>query len=713
MIAFQTAGKATRDALFLSSFSVTALPRMVIGAALVSVALALLSTRLLTGRGPARTVPVAFAVSAALLIVEWSLVGSARPAVAILFYLHYAALGGVLISAFWSQVNERFDPRTAKRHVGQIAAGASVGSMLGGLLTARVAATLSVQEMLPILAAMHVGCAWLVLAVERGRPDHAELVEGPGDQAWGFKTVVETPYLRTLAGLMLLTTVSEVLIDYVFKAQATAGGGRDLLRLFAWYYTAVALLAVGVQVALGRLIMERGGVARTIASLPLFVAIGGVGALLVPGLASAMALRGGEVVVRSGLYRGGWELLFAPLPTVEKRAAKPLMDVGVVRLGDVLGAAVVQVGILIAVGARPLLGAAVVLSLLALALCAGMQRRYTATLERGLVQRAGQLEIGELRDSALRTALLYTVGGLRGTLAAVEPVMPEEEPAAAGAVGAAGAEPADPEADRAAALRSRDPALVRAALAAGPLTRALVPQTVPLLAWDAVAPHVIESLRGVAAEVVGQLLDHLLDPDEDLVIRRRVPLVLAYCPTQRAVDGLLQGLEDRRFEVRYRCGRALSRLLPEQPALTVDPDLVVRTVLREVAVDRAMWEGRRLLDDLGDDAWSPVMDDLVRDRASRSLEHVFTVLALTLPSRPLQLAFRGLHTDDPHLRGTALEYLEATLPDDVRRALWPFLEDTRTERRPARPAREVLDDLLKSHASIALNLEQLRRRAGA
>ena len=105
--------------------------------------------------------------------------------------------------------------------------------------------------------------------------------------------------------------------------------------------------------------------------------------------------------------------------------------------------------------------------------------------------------------------------------------------------------------------------------------------------------------------------------------------------------------------------------------------------------------------------------DLVRDRANRSLEHVFTVLALTLPSRPLQLAFRGLHTDDPHLRGTALEYLEATLPDDVRRALWPFLEDTRTERGPARSAREVLDDLLTSHASIALNLGQLRRRPGS
>jgi hypothetical protein len=383
------------------------------------------------------------------------------------------------------------------------------------------------------------------------------------------------------------------------------------------------------------------------------------------------------------------------------------MDVGVVRLGDVLGAAAVQLGILIAVGLGPLIGAAVLLSLLALVLCAGLQRRYTDALERGLVHRARRLEIDQLHDSALRTALLHTVGGFRGTLAAVEPTMSEPR-AAERRAGEPDAAQADPDAERAAALRSRDPALVRAALASGPLTRTLVPLTVPLLAWDAVAPAVIEGLRGIAPDVVGQLLDHLLDPGEDLVIRRRVPLVLAYCPTQRAVDGLLEGLEDRRFEVRYRCGRALSRLLAERPALTVDPDLARAAVLREVAVDRAMWEGRRLLDEPGDEAWSPVMGELVRDRANRSLEHVFTVLALVLPSRPLQLAFHGLHTDDPNLRGTALEYLEATLPPDVRRALWPFLEDTRTARGPARPAQEVLDDLLKSRASIALNLEHLR-----
>jgi hypothetical protein len=54
---------------------------------------------------------------------------------------------------------------------------------------------------------------------------------------------------------------------------------------------------------------------------------------------------------------------------------------------------------------------------------------------------------------------------------------------------------------------------------------------------------------------------------------------------------------------------------------------------------------------------------------------VFTLLGLVLPSEPLRVAFRGLHSDDRRLRGTALEYLDSVLPRDIRDCLWRFLEN--------------------------------------
>ena len=59
---------------------------------------------------------------------------------------------------------------------------------------------------------------------------------------------------------------------------------------------------------------------------------------------------------------------------------------------------------------------------------------------------------------------------------------------------------------------------------------------------------------------------------------------------------------------------------------------------------------------------SPSLDAFVRDRAGESLAHVFTLLSLVLQREPLQIAFRCLQTDDEHLQGTALEYLEGVLP---------------------------------------------------
>jgi hypothetical protein len=102
----------------------------------------------------------------------------------------------------------------------------------------------------------------------------------------------------------------------------------------------------------------------------------------------------------------------------------------------------------------------------------------------------------------------------------------------------------------------------------------------------------------------------------------------------------------------------------------------------------------------------------VRDRASRSLSHVFTLLSLVLPPDPLRIAFRGLHTGNPGLRGTALEYLESVLPPPIRERLWPFLEEGRSgpDVTRARPRDEIVADLVRSHASIMLTLEELQRR---
>jgi hypothetical protein len=68
------------------------------------------------------------------------------------------------------------------------------------------------------------------------------------------------------------------------------------------------------------------------------------------------------------------------------------------------------------------------------------------------------------------------------------------------------------------------------------------------------------------------------------------------------------------------------------------------------------------------------------------------------------VAFCALHTTDRALRGTALEYLDAVLPADIREQLWPFLECEPAPRHPKRPREDIVADLLRSNESIMLNL---------
>ena len=718
MIAFQVGGRATRDAYFLSEFPIAALPAMVMAGALVAIVLAFAAGRVLSRYGPERVVPLAFCGSGVLLLGAWGLSFPFRHFTAVLLYLHFACLGGLLVSGFWSFVNERFDPRTAKRQLGRIGAGGTIGGLLGGLVATQVGRVLPVTAMIPVLALFHLSAGLLVLRLRPTKTEmqHAGTATRVEDavSAEGLRAIAHAPYMRGLITLVLLTTVSEGLVDLVFKGRAalTLGEGSILLRYFGMFYTGVALLTVLVQAIASRIALEKLGPARTVSALPLSVAAASVGAAAIPGLGSVAVARAVESVFSNSLYRAGYEVLFNPVPAREKRAIKSIADVGAARLGDIIAAGVAQVVLwsMVSRAGIPLLVGAALCSVAAAFTAWRLHAGYVATLERGLVSRAVQLDADDVRDEMTRSAMLRSLGPLALSQILARPRL-EEDPATASLVGGTPAHAVDLEAAHIADLRSRDASRVRRALRSRAVEAEHLPYLAPLLGWDDVAAEAIATLRKAGPATTEYLAARLLDPNEEFAIRRRIPLVLAMHRDARAIDALLGGLADKRFEVRYRCGRALAHLLELDPSLRVTTEAAYRAVLREVETGASVWEGRQLLDRMDDESWSPVVDEVVRARANRSLEHVFTLLALVLPRQPLRIAFKGLHTSDPLLRGTALEYLESTLPPEIRKPLWPYLEDNRPRRgAKARPPQEALQALIESNESIVLHLRDLERK---
>jgi hypothetical protein len=720
------AGKAARDALYLQHLDVTTLPTMVVATAVFSILLVVGSSRALQRMVPSTFVPLMFVASAALLVLDWLLLPFAPALTARFVYLQISGIGPMLGSGFWLITTERFDPRTAKKRFGQIAGLGTLGGLIGGLVAERVAILFDVNTMLPILAAANLVCAWqvrrLALSDTPGEAARAlDLVPELSAAAprSGLQVLARAPYLRNLAAMVLLGTTGAAVIDYVFKAQAVAtfGSGESLLRFFAVYYAGTALITFVVQTSSSRLSLERAGLALTAGTPSMALVGGGIGALVAPGLESAVVARGAESVFRGSLHRSAYELFYTPIPVSEKRAAKSIIDVGVDRLGDAAGGILVRVA-LFAIPAYHLpvsIVASIVCAGAGLVFAARLNRGYIQTLERSLLDRALELDLADVDDTTTRTTMMRTLTMLRSVRRAAPSAVHQRRPLdtdTATAPASAVLKSLDADMLQILAVRSRDrERVLRVLHSEQGLSATLVPHVIPLLAWDPVANDAMYALRKVAEEHVGELIDALIDPNQEFAVRRRLARVFAVCVSQRAADGLLLGLEDMRFEVRYQCARSLASIVAKNPRVRIDPAFVFEVVRRETAVGRPVWESQRLLHQAEESDENFFVDDFVRDRASRSLAHVFTLLALVLPTEPLQIAFRGLHADDLSLRGTALEYLEGVLPAPIRDALWPYLEDNRPRRPSTRPREEILADLLRSNDSIIMNIEELKKRA--
>ena len=291
MIANQVAGKATRDAIFLSHYEVTDLPKMVITAAVLSMIGVILISRLLVNYGPSRVIPVAFGFSTLLFIGNWYLAplyGTAPEKVAVLLYLQMAVFGAVLISGFWSVVNERFDPHTAKHTIAvmpavalgagfitiaaagklwsivvlragqvvftnsffrsaRVAAAATLGGVLGGLLAGKVAAALDVRSMLLVLGGLHFACALTVRAVGDARS--SSRADADTTMQSGIRLLATNRYLQLMGLLMVLAAVMAALVDYTFKSAASTmlTSSEDLVVFFGQFYAAVGVLTFLIQ----------------------------------------------------------------------------------------------------------------------------------------------------------------------------------------------------------------------------------------------------------------------------------------------------------------------------------------------------------------------------------------------------------------------------------------------------------------------------------
>ena len=458
------------------------------------------------------------------------------------------------------------------------------------------------------------------------------------------------------------------------------------------------MLGLLLQVGFSRAALRHLGIAGTIGLRPVATAAGAILGTFVPGLTAATLVRGAYDSLTNSLFRSGYELLYTPLPEAEKRRVKAIVDVAVDKAGALAGSAVVALTLVFAPVAAPsvLFALAAGVSLALVLSSQRLQRGYVETLAQSLVLGRVRLDAEDVVDHATQATLADTSLVDRGTLlrqieelrgSRPDTLGPQTGFAEPSPSDSLAREPSAPDAlvQRLVWIRSGDPALVRRALRHGSeLEPALVACILPLLASELLFAEVVRALRQAAPRVTGQLVDAMLDPATELVVRRRIPRVLKACPTPRAALGLRTALDDASFEVRAAATGALAAMHEHSAVVGISRDEVLDRVRREL------------------DSGEPV---------DRQLPQLFALLSLTLERGPLQIAWTAMKSQDRALRGTALEYLSNVLPGDVFPRIRSCFGASSIPSPAARRPVELVTEELRT-SSLGLRIEQPPWREG-
>jgi hypothetical protein len=674
LIAQQVASNALRDALFLTWFPVTTLPYFMAAGAVLAIPAAESSGRLLARFGPARVVPLIFTVSSALFLAEWRLLGVYPRAVSALVYVHASVLGAISISAFWSLLNERFDPHSAKTLMARVAAAGAFGGLAGGLGVERVTVLLSQGAVFGLLGLSGASCVVGSVFIGRGMAARRARPPVPEDRRSGWTEIRRVPLLRDLALVVALAAALAALVDYLLKVEVVGwfGKGEPLVRFFGFFYAGTALAAFLLQATLGRQILARIGLGGSVASHPLLVGAAGLVSFVAPAPWRGILPRGLDVTLRASIFRAGYELFYTPLPEAAKRAAKSAVDVSADCLGKGAGAALIvlltrldPVYTFVAVNIAGVLTAAMELTV-----ARRLRPQYVRALEGGLRRQGEELPQG---TPAFDFTVAVSMAGIDAASIrrALDDVSERK---------VAAAPPDDPVVAAIEGLRSGDLPRIRQLLRALPTDPLIVGALIPLLANRDLLGSVVKSLSAYGPRASGQLVDALLDPETPEIVRRRLPFVLKSCASIRARDGLVQALTASSVEVRLRCGRALVAVTDTHPELALSPTTVYEAVERELTG---------------------------ASEESLAREHVFNLLSLVLEREPVQIAALAFDSRDTYLRGTALEYLETVLPSGIFAALVPRLSAVPEPVAHTRGPAMARAQLLEAGATIRMSRKQI------
>jgi AAA family ATP:ADP antiporter len=292
-------------------------------------------------------VPAMYGIFALTFVVFYVLASTSgdRTLIDKSFYVWVSVFSLFHISVFWSFMSDLFNKEQAGRLFSIIAAGASVGGLIGPAIPSFFSESLGTDNLMLIASVMlliPIPIIFYLQSLKSSDLGNEDLyLRKPnatigGNPFSGFKMFFANPYLLAIGLFIFLYTGVSSFVYFELKNLLSELSRVERTAVWAKMDLAVNILSITTGLfATGR-IVGKFGMPVTIALVPVLICVGLLILAISPFLAAVVTL---QIVRRAGNYavtRPAREMLFTRVDRETRFKAKPVIDIVAYRGGDML-----------------------------------------------------------------------------------------------------------------------------------------------------------------------------------------------------------------------------------------------------------------------------------------------------------------------------------------------------------------------------------------
>ena len=294
-------------------------------------------------------------------VLIFYMMGKAGMEFSFLYYVWVGIFGVMMIAQFWAFAADHFNIKTGQRLFPVIMAGQAFGAVVGAQLFSLLFPYLGAYNLMLVAGALLAGTTWFTGRSGRSVPKESAAVYAEpraedekqlDNVLGGFSVIRRNRYLMLIAAVAVLLNWINSTGEYIFAewvstlaAAADADKASTIAKLYGIYYTAWTVLGFLMQILLVSRIYRWIGVGGALLILPIIAMVGYGMIVFVPVFSLIWLVKVMENATDYSIWNTTRQAIYLPLTQREKYEGKTAIDTFFWRIGDLIQAGVIYVGL--------------------------------------------------------------------------------------------------------------------------------------------------------------------------------------------------------------------------------------------------------------------------------------------------------------------------------------------------------------------------------